>query len=94
MSQTSQTRFCCPCCGYLTLTEEPPGTYQICPVCAWEDDLVQFDDPGFEGGANTESLREAKQNFMLFGASNKHLQANVRGPSSEEIPPPTKFTKS
>ncbi len=26
-------RFPCPCCGFLTLPEEPPGTYDICPVC-------------------------------------------------------------
>lgn len=26
----------CPCCGFLTLDER--GTFEICPVCFWEDD--------------------------------------------------------
>ncbi len=40
----SEARYACPCCGYLTLTEKPPGTFAICPVCFWEDDEVQFKD--------------------------------------------------
>ena len=39
------TRFPCPCCGYLTMGEPPPGSLVICPVCGWEDDAVQYDDP-------------------------------------------------
>ena len=27
----------CPCCGSRTLEKLAPGTYQICPVCFWED---------------------------------------------------------
>ncbi|MDR2992886.1 MAG: hypothetical protein LBV11_03505, partial [Bacillus cereus] len=23
-------KYTCPCCGYRTLEEEPPGTYEIC----------------------------------------------------------------
>ena len=53
----------CPCCGFLTLDEEPPGTFDICTVCGWEDDNVQFDDPDFAGGANTMSLNEAKKAY-------------------------------
>ncbi|MBL1704243.1 hypothetical protein DXB51_09685 [Bacillus cereus] len=45
-------KYTCPCCGYETLEEEPPGTYEICSICYWEDDEVQFNDPDFEGGAN------------------------------------------
>ena len=36
-----------------------PGSYEICPVCGWEDDRVQREDPDFAGGANTMSLNEA-----------------------------------
>jgi hypothetical protein len=40
----------CPCCGYLVF-EEKPGSYDICPVCGWEDDLSQLRFPT-TGGAN------------------------------------------
>jgi hypothetical protein len=48
-------RFACPCCGCLTLGDEPPGTSIICGVCFWEDDGVQFRDPDYEGGARDQS---------------------------------------
>ncbi len=47
----------------MTLTEEPPGTFEVCPVCGWEDDDAQARDPDFAGGANRVSLREARANF-------------------------------
>jgi hypothetical protein len=53
----------CPCCGQQTLDEEPPGTFQICEICDWEDDPVQFADPDFEGGANIRSLNQARSSF-------------------------------
>lgn len=48
----------CPCCGKYEFSEE--GSYEICPVCNWEDDPVQEEDPNFGGGANTMSLSEAR----------------------------------
>ncbi|HEY5317723.1 MAG TPA: CPCC family cysteine-rich protein, partial [Solirubrobacteraceae bacterium] len=30
-------RFTCPCCGFLTLPDPERGSYEICPVCFWED---------------------------------------------------------
>jgi Cysteine-rich CPCC len=30
----------------------PPGSYEICPVCFWDDDLVQLRWPTYAGGAN------------------------------------------
>jgi len=42
--------FPCPCCGYLVFVEEP-GSYEICPICGWEDDLSQLRFPTM-GGAN------------------------------------------
>ena len=52
--------FTCLCCGFRPLEEQPPGTFDICAVCGWEDDDVQARDPNFEGGANQSSLREAQ----------------------------------
>lgn len=54
----------CPCCGFRTMTEEWRGTYDLCPVCDWEDDGVQYDDPDYRGGANLESLNEARAAFF------------------------------
>ncbi len=44
-----------------TLEEEPPGTYEICSICYWEDDEVQFNDHDFEGRANEVSLRQRRK---------------------------------
>lgn len=57
-------KFKCPCCGQNTLLEKPPGTYQICPICHWEDDYVQFYNPNYKGGANKNSLNEARKKFI------------------------------
>ena len=76
----------CPCCGYLTLGEEPPGSFEICPVCGWEDDEVQFKDPTFRGGANVMSLEQARRSFAAIGAVDEHALARVRKPLEEEQP--------
>jgi hypothetical protein len=45
----------CPACGFLVFLD-PPGSFDICPVCEWEDDAVQLRHPSMGGGANDESL--------------------------------------
>jgi rubredoxin len=79
-------RYPCPCCGYLTLPESPPGTYAICPVCAWEDDPVQFTDDRYAGGANHVCLAEARENFIRTGAAAEGMRQHVRPPREDEIP--------
>ncbi|MGC1273246.1 MAG: CPCC family cysteine-rich protein [Planctomycetaceae bacterium] len=54
----------CPACGFLTF-DEPPGSYDICPVCGWEDGAVQLRYPALRGGANAESLWESQQHVLL-----------------------------
>ena len=66
---TAQKLYPCPCCERLTLTEEPPGTHEICPACGWEDDPVQFDNPDYAGGANSLSLNEARTRIGKNGKS-------------------------
>ncbi|HPI40262.1 MAG TPA: CPCC family cysteine-rich protein [Pseudobdellovibrionaceae bacterium] len=78
--------FSCPCCGYLTLSERPPGTYEICSVCGWEDDLVQFENPDIIGGSNSVSLNQAKINYKKMGAIEQSLLSSVRPPKAEEVP--------
>lgn len=79
-------RFPCACCGNLTMSENESGTFEICPVCFWEDDNVQYNNIDFEGGANQESLRQARENFKIFGASSKRYLTDVRPPTRDEIP--------
>lgn len=76
----------CPCCGFLTLDQVDPGTYQICPVCYWEDDEVQLADPSYEGGANQVSLEAARQNYGSLGVSDARFKDKVRPPTSSETP--------
>lgn len=76
----------CACCGYLTMSENESGTFEICPVCFWEDDDVQFNDVDYGGGANKESLREARQNFKKFNASSIGFLNDVRPPLTDELP--------
>ena len=81
-----EQRYACPCCGFFTLPLPPPGSYALCPVCDWEDDGVQFADPDHEGGANAESLNQARANFRKFGASSPSSVSCVRPPRPEELP--------
>ncbi|MBO6518428.1 MAG: hypothetical protein JJ900_16205 [Rhodospirillales bacterium] len=76
----------CSCCGYLTLSGPGHDTYEICPVCGWEDDPVQHEDPHYAGGANDESLRDAQRNFRETGAANRSAVNQVRPPEPGEMP--------
>jgi hypothetical protein len=75
--------FPCPCCGYLVFTG-PPGTYDVCPICAWEDDASQLRFPKLEGGANGSSFLEAQKHFLDFGVSDIALLSSVRPPLPQE----------
>ncbi|MDN3015869.1 CPCC family cysteine-rich protein [Paenibacillus sp. BSR1-1] len=81
-------KYTCPCCGYKTLDEEPPGTYDICGICFWEDDGLQYRDSDYEGGANEVSLTQAQQNFIKFGACDEGSIKFVRKPNQEDIKDP------
>ena len=80
----SEIKYPCPCCGNLTLPERAGGTYEICPVCLWEDDPVQLRDETYEGGANRVSLKQARKNYAEFGACEESLKDHVREPLPEE----------
>lgn len=51
----------CPCYGQYTFPEE--DSYEIFPVCNWEDEPVQAEAPDYRGGANIMSLNEAREAF-------------------------------
>ena len=51
----------CSCCGYRVFARAP-GSYDICPVCGWEDDALQLEyATTLAGGANALSLFEAQR---------------------------------
>lgn len=80
---TADKRFPCPCCGHLVFTDAP-GSYDICPICRWEDDVVQLRRPDFRGGANLPSLIEAQANYLRTGVSDPRLLAQVRPAAASE----------
>lgn len=77
-------RHACPCCRCFTLKE--PGSFEICPVCFWEDD-GQGDDDADEvlAGPNGDlSLTRARANYAAFGACEERHRAHVRPPRPDE----------
>lgn len=78
--------FPCPCCGFYTLSEQPPGTYEICRLCGWEDDRVQNEDPLYRGGANHESLIECRLAFFSRPET-AQLVSEKLGPLPQRVPP-------
>ena len=82
------SRVACPVCGYLTFWTEDgfPGSYNVCPICYWEDDPVQFKDPDYAGGANRMSINQAKENFKKYQACEVSLKSKCRLPTQDEIP--------
>lgn len=78
-------KYTCPCCGYKTLEEESPGSYEICSICKWENDNLQFDNPHRKGGANGVSLYEAQRNYLLFGACEERYIKFVRKTNENDV---------
>ena len=56
-------KYTCPCCGYKTLRRRTTGKYEICNICYWEDDPVQFNDHDYEGGANEAFVKASTEKF-------------------------------
>jgi hypothetical protein len=75
--------FPCVCCGHLTMGE-PPGSYEICSVCFWEDDQVQLRSPDSALGANRVTLIQAQQNYLAYGACDQAARKYVRPPQEDE----------
>jgi hypothetical protein len=73
----------CPCCGYLVFSEAP-GSYEICPICFWEDDISQLRFPLMAGGANRPNLLDAQKTFAALGAKEARCLPHVRTPSAHE----------
>lgn len=77
-------KYPCPCCGHLVY-HESPGSYEICPVCFWEDDATQLEyATTLAGGANQPTLLETQRNYAELGACESRLLAYVRRPRPDE----------
>jgi hypothetical protein len=69
-------KFPCPVCGYKVF-KSPPGSYDNCPICGWEDDISQLRFPK-SIGANKISLLEAQDNFEKFGAKDQSYKEKIK----------------
>lgn len=50
----------CPVCGGHKFTE----VFEICPICNWENDYVQEQNPEWRNCANEMSLNDARQAYL------------------------------
>ena len=64
----------CPVCGKHEFIEI--GSFEICPVCGWEDDNLQGDDHNYAGGANDLSVNEARIEFFLLSKDSTQDEAH------------------
>jgi hypothetical protein len=78
MKQNNMTK--CACCDFFTIE----GIADICPVCFWQKDFYQEENMDDSGGPNLVSLREAKENFKIFGAIEERFKEYVRPPIEGE----------
>lgn len=60
MNTHETVKIVCPVCG-----KEQVSEYDICKICGWENDPVQFSNPNFSGGANHMSLLEARESYRI-----------------------------
>ena len=75
----------CPCCHFKTLNAL--ASFEICPVCFWQDDGQNDDDASvIRGGPNGNlSLEAGRANFIEFGASRIEDVSRVRPPLPWEL---------
>ncbi len=57
----------CPCCDYFSLHRR--GSYDVCPVCYWEDDGLGLGDMDVVSAPNHITLRQARESFRRCGAA-------------------------
>jgi hypothetical protein len=79
---SNQTPYPCPCCGHRTLNCTPPSTWEICPVCYWENAALAKPDLG---GHDEDDFLRAQASYADIGASRVECLQLVRPPLPHEI---------
>ena len=74
----------CPCCGYRTLSPDEPGSYEVCEICGWVDDLVGFYHPEAQSDYNHVSLSEARENVREGGTILPGMASDTREPGESD----------
>ena len=63
--------------------DHAPGLHHVCPICGWEDNLVQL---RFPGSCNTVSLEDGQKNYIDCGAAERRNAGTTRVPvEGEEV---------
>jgi hypothetical protein len=79
---TQRPKYTCPCCGCIDFAA-PPGSYDVCPICAWEDDALQLEfATTLPGGANGETLYAAQKRYLESAYAADHFRAHIRPPGA------------
>lgn len=55
----------CPVCEQHELAHD--NCLDICPICNWQNDGIQYDAPDYNGGANWLSLNRTRENRKRHG---------------------------
>jgi hypothetical protein len=73
---TPRPLYQCDCCDYFTLDLEMG--WEVCPVCYWEEHGLGFADADVASDPNHKlTLRQARENFLRFGACEANLLEHV-----------------
>lgn len=62
----------CKICGKSEIEHE----FQVCKVCGWEDDEIQYENPDYIGGANDMSFNM----YQNFWKENKEILLKEKNP--------------
>ena len=62
----------CPVCDEYEF--EKDSDYDVCDVCGWENDGLQYDDPDDWDGANYSSLNTTRLEYSLLKNSVTHAE--------------------
>ncbi len=78
-------KYQCPCCGCYTYSVPPhEDCGYICPICFWENDPFIFSDSEPSDSNHGMTLKEARNNYLRFGACEKEMLCHVRPKTDHE----------